>query len=47
MCDYRYQGRMAFIFGLGLTISCFCPERFIILIVAAIVIILAIALMKC
>ena len=47
MCGYRCQGRMAFIFGLGLTISCFCPERFIILVVAIIVLVLSIALMKC
>lgn len=46
MCSYRQQGRYAFIFGLGLTVSCFFPERFIITVIAILIIILALALIR-
>ncbi len=47
MSVYRRQGQLALTFAVGLTVSCFFPQRFVITLVAIVMIVLAIALMKC
>ena len=49
MCKttYHQQGIYALVFGLGLTCSFFLPTRFILGMIALIVILLSISLIKC
>ncbi|MGN1044044.1 MAG: hypothetical protein ACI4PR_04520 [Acutalibacteraceae bacterium] len=47
MCGYKQQGILALSFGLGLTLSFLFPESIIIMVISIILVILAIALIKC
>ncbi|HEX3038423.1 MAG TPA: hypothetical protein VHO94_05445 [Oscillospiraceae bacterium] len=52
MCGYRRgfccgKGQYAVAFGLGLVISCFCPEGLMLFITAAIIVALGLALLRC
>lgn len=45
-CNPKCQGRRALFFALGLTCSCLFPDRFVIGVVAVVVIVLAISLIR-
>ncbi|MDR1364840.1 MAG: hypothetical protein LBJ32_04365 [Oscillospiraceae bacterium] len=46
MCDGRQQGSLALAFGIGLIISFLFPEKFIAIMIAILVLILAFLLIK-
>ena len=45
-CNYKRQGKCSLYFALGLTCSCLFPDRFVIGIVAIVVIVLAVSLIR-
>ena len=45
-CNSKRQGKCALYFALGLTCSCLFPDRFVIGIVAIVVIVLAVSLIR-
>lgn len=47
MSIYRRRGQLALAFALGLTVSCFFSQRFVVLLVTVCMLMLAVALMKC
>ena len=45
-CNFN-KGQMALTFAIGLLISCFCPPRFLVAVLAVWVIVLAISCNRC
>ncbi len=45
--DHRFCGAVAIAFGIGITVSCFCPEGLLLFIAAVIITALGIMVRKC